>query len=55
MESRQRICPGCDRELINAQGVHMGVPFGKPPGTVILVCAKCYDNFINQRTGDETI
>jgi hypothetical protein len=67
VSNRQRNCAHCDRELVNAHGVHMGIPFGHKSyqqgmdkeWVKLLVCASCYDDFTTidniQRTGDQTI
>jgi hypothetical protein len=61
--SRQRKCTKCATELVNARGIHMGIPFGHwhyKGDSPMLVCIKCYDaltvdeNKI-QRTGEETV
>lgn len=68
MLNRQRKCWKCDVELVNATGVHMGIPFAhttayklmvpKIPFRVI-VCGRCYDVITTkdniQRTGEEVI
>lgn len=56
--SRNKSCTKCGRELINALGIHMGIPFTKwfkhvpysfspmdrrAEGTEMLVCSRCYD------------
>jgi hypothetical protein len=67
--SRERYCsnPKCNELLVNANGVHMGIPFGKWQQTTghsgvwrsLIMCAKCYDEVTVkdnvQRTGEEVI
>lgn len=60
MASRQRLCVKCGRELVNENGVHMGIPFGHRFGTVkVIACAKCYDEVTIkdniQTTGQEVV
>lgn len=70
-ESRQRKCSKCSRELVNENGVHMGIPFGiwqyssdggrTSPHHRSILCAKCYDEVTVdldtkiQRTGEELV
>ena len=70
MDTESKRCWKCAGELINANGVHMGVPFAHTTAyqlldpkipVRVLVCGKCYDHItVNpdtkvQRTGEETI
>lgn len=51
--SRRKTCSKCDVELVNATGVHMGIPFGhwhirdtnsgRLTRRSMLVCSNCYD------------
>lgn len=64
--SRQRNCGKCRKELVNENGVHMGIPFGNwtqrlPDDGYVktLLCAKCYDEITVvdniQRTGEQVL
>jgi hypothetical protein len=65
---RKRNCVKCGGELVNENGVHLGVPFAHwhvsrsiSPMAPLIVCTKCYDVLTTdldtkiQRTGEETI
>lgn len=67
--NRQRKCSKCEVELVNSNGVHMGIPFARyhvieEPNTLVkswLYCTKCYDavtvddHKVQQRIGDEVV
>lgn len=66
VSNRQRNCSKCSKELVNANGVHLGTPFGiwqeRLPDDgwqKWLLCARCYDQVTIkdnvQRTGEDVI